>query len=515
MSRPAWFEYDRPEQYECVTSTVEVPLRNGSHLVGDLSLPATGGQVAEGRFPCLVAHYTPYGRGPRREVIEWWARHGYATIVCDIRGSGDSPGMFPGCLSLGEAEDNYDLIEWMAVQPFSSGRVGQYGQSYGGMSSYRVAALRPPHLCAIAPQESYSSYYLHAAFPGGIEAGTGRNWANGVPNITKGRVTTEFQKMLWSVHPLIDDFWRQVDIDTKYGSIHVPVLGFGGWFDAFKEGMVRNQVGLRSRSWLLMGPWTHGIPHNMPVEPAPIGTLLAWFDHWLAGTDAPLPSARVTSYELPRASSRGWQELDDWPPSDATRLRLHLTVDRSLAKAPGSSGSQTYTVNPEDGPSASVGFGTDQPLPDSPEADLRESDAARLSFSTAPLNEDLVLAGPVTLHMRASLSAPDTNLVAKLMDVGADGRVNQASVGYLRASHRLGHDTIERLVPGKDYDYLLELEPVHWRFVASHRLRISVSSGDVPALVPDAAPGSVTIHCGEGGSFVDFWAHEGDPSLIG
>lgn len=502
MTRPGWFNYDRPADYDVSVTTVEVPLRNGMHLVGDLATPARAGAPSSGPFPGLVAHYTPYGRARFREALEWWARHGYLTICCDIRGSGDSPGMFPGCLSQGENEDNYDLIEWLAIQPACSGRVGQYGVSYGGMSALRVASLRPPHLAAIAPQESYSSYYRHAAFPGGLAAGAGRNWANGVPAFTNSTVTTEFQRMLWAVHPLIDDFWRQVDIDTKYQDINAPVLAFGGWFDTFKEGMVENYLGLEDQAYLVMGPWTHGSPSAMPIEPAPLGTVLSFFDHHLGGMESPLPSARVTSYELPRSRSRGWVELEGFPPPDAAPLRLCLTADGRLDQSPGPAGERSYDVDPDDGPAANV-LGAEAKLPDDPEADLRRSDERRLTFSTEPFHDDVVALGVPTLHLMASLSADDGALVAKVMDVAPEGGVNQATVGYLRASHRMGHSRLAPLRAGEVYPFVFDLEPLHWRFAAGHRLRVSLTSGDVPAITADAPPGTVGVRCGTGGSYLD------------
>jgi predicted acyl esterase len=503
MTRPGWFDYDRPPDHDVVVTTVEVPLRNGMHLVADLATPASAGAPAGGPFPGLVAHYTPYGRGRFRSSLEWWARRGYLTVCCDIRGSGDSPGRFPGCLSQGENEDNYDLIEWLAALPSCSGKVAQYGVSYGGMSALRVASLQPPHLVAIAPQESYSSYYRHTAFPGGLAAGAGRNWANGVPGFTNNTVTTEFQKMLWAVHPLIDDFWRQVDIDTKYDTIRVPVLGFGGWFDNFKEGMVENYLGLADRAFLVMGPWTHGAPDAMPVEPAPLGTVLAFFDRHLLELPAPLPSARVTSYELPRASSRGWVELDGFPPGEASERRLWLRADGRLSEDPGPAGERSYQVDPNDGPAA-ISFPPGGTLPDDPAADQRAADGRRLSFSTEPLEHDTVVVGIPTLHLVASLSSGDGALVAQLKDVAPDDRVNQASVSYLRASHRLSHAKVAPVPPGEACTYTLRLEPLHWRFAAGHRLRVSLTSGDIPAVAPEAPPGTVTVACGAGRSSLDF-----------
>ncbi len=507
MARPAFFDYDRPPRHGARCRTVEVPLRNGMHLVADLTLPASGDVPEPGPFPGLVAHYTPYGRAGRRPEAAWWAQRGYAVLVCDIRGTGDSPGMFPGCLSAGENEDNADVVEWLAAQPFCTGRVAQYGQSYGGMAALRVASLRPPHLVAIVPQEAYSSYYRHTAFPGGIPAGAGRNWADGVPTYTGGRVSTEFQKELWAVHPLIDDFWRQVDIDTKYAAIAVPALCCGGWLDVFREGMVENHDGLGERSFLVMGPWTHGPLDQMELEPLPLGAVLAFLDGhctgdgWDEGDGAPGPSARVTSYELPRPASHGWTELDGFPPAGAAELDLALSGGGLLPAAEaGVQETATFVADPSDGPPAIVVFTPEATLPDDPGVDRRARDAERLGFETGPFETDVTLVGTAHLFLRAALSGIDASIVARLMDYSPDGRAQEITVGYLRASHREGHDRVVAVPKGEVGDLAVVLQPAHWRIRAGHRLRVSLSGGDAPALVPDTPESTVTVVLGEGGS---------------
>lgn len=90
------------------------------------------------------------------------------------------------------------------------------------------------------------------------------------------------------------------------------MLGIGGWHDLFPKGMVDNYRAIRDQSWLLMLPWAHGdfVPGH-PDYPVIDRARLAWFDHWLLGLpEAPLPSARVTSWQLPKRSGH-WVELAD------------------------------------------------------------------------------------------------------------------------------------------------------------------------------------------------------------
>jgi predicted acyl esterase len=507
MGRPTFFDYSREPRHDTVLQHVKVPLRNGLSLAGDLTLPAEDGRPAAGPFPGLIAHYTPYGRAARRAEASWWAARGYAVLVCDIRGTGDSPGMFPGCLSAGENEDNYDAIEWLATQAFCTGHIGQYGQSYGGMTALRVASLKPPHLVAIAPQEAYSSYYRHTAFPGGVPAGAGRNWADLVPALTGGRVSATFQRELWSVHPLLDELWEQIDIDTKYGTIEVPTLLCGGWFDNFREGMVENHLGLGQRSYLVMGPWNHGPLDAMANEPLPLGALLGFFDHhltgggWDEGAGAPLPRARVTSYELPREASHGWSELDGFPPANALTRVLACNAGGHLGDEPGPPAIERYLVDPNDGPSVLV-FPPAPDFPDTKAADRQGPDRKRLGFATPPLLTDLVLFGIPRLFLQAATTASDAVLVARLMDYAPDGSASEITVGYLLASHREGHAKLVPVRPGELVSYEIALQPVHWRVRAGHRLRVSLSSGDMPALLPVAPEGTISVACGRGGTFL-------------
>jgi predicted acyl esterase len=96
------------------------------------------------------------------------------------------------------------------------------------------------------------------------------------------------------------------------------------------------------------------------------------------------------------------------------------------------------------------------------------------------LPRDVVATGPGQVHLRAALSATEGNLVVKLEDVAPDGGSQQASVGFLKASHYRSHEQTAPITPGKMIDFAIPLWPAHWRCQAGHRIRIAVTSGDVP-----------------------------------
>jgi predicted acyl esterase len=516
-TQPGWWNYDRPAAFESVTEQVHVPMRDGARLACFLYRPGRSGAVAPGRFPTIVHDYTPYygrngstdGRtGSADSRSEYLAMRGYNVIRCAVRGTGQSDGDFPTWFREIELQDNYELIEWLAAQPWSTGRIGQSGYSYGGITSYRIAARKPPHLVAIAPMEAASNIYDEMIYPGGMFS----EYYAGVWSALVSEGTSLPSDGLnvfnsFRSHPLFDEYWKQIAYQDKYGKIKVPVLGFGGWQDIFQWGMIRSYEGMASNGdpqrkgpWLIVGPWQHNFADQQPVQPVPAGVLLAWWDHWLQQRpDAPLPSAVVTSFEQPLVGGHGWEELAAWPPPDSVKQRFHFRVDSGLATAPGLEGARSYDVKP-DGPSRHTLAG---PRTDDPAADQASSDRRRMTYTTPPLVNDVVVAGAPEVRLKAKLSEADGAFIVKLEDVYPDGRVIEATTGHLKASHRLGHERGVAITPNELTEYVIPIKPTHWRFAKGHSIRVAVTSSDLPITKQQTAGGTVTLLSGPGGSFID------------
>jgi len=136
-------------------SDVTIPASDGVNLVGDVYLPGDGKQ----RHPAVV-DMEPYGRSSSTDYVP----EGYARVNTDVRGSGKSGGAL--CLlCLREQQDVYDVVEWIAHQPWSDGHVALYGYSYSAITSLLGAALRPPHLDAVVvghpPTDPYRDVLWH------------------------------------------------------------------------------------------------------------------------------------------------------------------------------------------------------------------------------------------------------------------------------------------------------------------------------------------------------------------
>jgi predicted acyl esterase len=491
---PAWFSYHRPAGFAVERKAIQVPMRDGIKLGCTLFAPKG---PSSGRYPVIISgfwpYYSPQSFKWEAPLGQFFATHGYADLICAMRGTYTSGGRFPGWWMPLTTGDNYDLVEWAAGQRWSDGRVGEEGVSQAGVNTLKVAAARPPHLVAIAPQFAFKNAYLDYFYPGGIANDPSQSPAQGVTDY-RG-VSPQEQNAIWAAHPLDDAFWQQASVQSE--RIDVPTLMIGGWPDYMVTGDIGNYHAVpRNDMWLVMGDWEHGF------EPEPLreSMLLAWFDHWLKRSGGALPSARVTSYEMSDRSGNRWAEMPSYPPPHTHTQRLNLTSAGGLDVAAGPSGTSQYAVAAQDGPAA-VCF---PPGTCDPTHDFADTDSKRLTFTSAPMPKALVVVGRPQVQLRGALSSTDGNLVVKVMDVAPDGQVHQISVGYLKASHRLSQSKAKPVVPSQMTNFVISVWPLDWQLAPGHSLRLSLTSGDSPKIAADAPSGTVTVATGQGGSYIEF-----------
>jgi predicted acyl esterase len=486
----AWWDYDRPADYDRVVTRVDVPVRDGTRLGCSLLRPGHGDTPAGGRFPGLVVELTPYHvqRSGFESEAGYFVERGYDALICDVRGTGDSGGEWQNAMSAQDGRDAHDLVEWLADQPHSDGRIGQFGESYGGQTSYGAAVEHPPHLRAVAPLQPPASLYDDVIYPGGIkttEDGTVDWWPPIGAALSGGSIDAPAEYATNRDHPTFDAYWEERSFAGRYDDIEVPVLTVGGWEDGFfRAGTLADIEGALDRTWAVYGPWTHLTPIRFPgcgaCQPdglAP-GVLLAWFDRWVGELDdVPVPDEPTfVSYEGPAGVGAGWRELSRWDPVGADPLTLVLGGDGTLAPADSGDTAGTDDTGGDAGP---VTF--HQPGDDS------------VTFTTAPLDGDQVLLGRPTLTLEATLSGPDANLYAELLDIGPDGTVIVVNDGFLRASHRESHVDPSPVTPDEPTALTVEIRADHHRFAAGHRIGLRLSSGAPDTLVPNATPVDVTL----------------------
>ncbi|MEV0066403.1 MULTISPECIES: CocE/NonD family hydrolase [unclassified Amycolatopsis] len=456
-STDPFFTYARPETHGVHVSKVQVEMRDGVLLAGELHRPANpDGTPASGRFPGIVYEFNGYnavsfmGAGARSFVTR-----GYVALVCSVRGSGDSPGEIDP-FGPQEQRDNVDLIAWLGTQPFSTGKVGQMGVSYGGHTTILAAVHQPEHLTAVIATQALSDWYEDTIYlGGGIYNNRIRGWQ---------KDTAPATLETYPQHPLYDDFWRERSVRARWDRLDVPVLDVGGWLDQYRNAMVKNFRARPENVWMVAGPWSHGM---LPGQFEDIATAayLAWWDRWLSD-DVPglLPETKVTSYEMPDA---GWKQYSTWPPSESREDHLTFASGGKLV-----AGSVEKTT------------------------DAFDVETGALLAETEFLPADLVLAGTPFVDLRVSFTADEGYIAVVLEDLGPDDAASRVTHGFLRASHRDGNEQRVPVEPGASYDLRVPLWATHHRFKAGHRLRIRVASRDEGVIDSDSPAGTVTVHYG-------------------
>ena len=364
---------------------IPLMLRDGTITYVDIYRPDDSD-----RFPALLQR-TPYDKSSPLAKASFdpirAAMNGYAVAIQDVRGRFSSDGEFYTFVN--EIDDGYDSVEWVAGQPWCTGKVGMYGASYVGATQWLAAKSNPPSLVAIAPTVTASDYHEGWAWQGGaFELGFNLSWALGALGVAnwanlsnrlhlppeqedtlidaKDNLTAGYRHLPmrdlpdlkgdlapyyydWLAHPEYDDYWKRVCIEESHSEITTPALNIGGWYDVFLGGTIRNYLGMhkagatgeaRGGQRLLIGPWVHGgAPINVSGEynfghRAASGSVdlpsitLRYYDHWLKGEDNGVMDDKPVRIFV--MGENVWRYEDEWPLSRAKNVKYFL---RSRGKA--------------------------------------------------------------------------------------------------------------------------------------------------------------------------------------
>ena len=386
----------------------------------------------------------------------WWVPHGFAVVNADSRGCGHSEGTGK-LLSRQEAEDTYDLVQWIADQPWCDGNVVMLGVSYLAISQYAVAALRPPALRAICPWEGFTDAYRDLTFPGGIrESGFTALWSRNIGRDTRQAYTLG---PMQEQHPLRDDFWRSLAPDLS--AINVPMLVCGSFSDnnLHSRGSIRAFTRARSRHARL---YTHrgGKWATFYSEPV-LAEQLKFFRDVLGGS----PDSRTVRLEVreDRDTVTAVREETEWPLARTRWRPLYLGGAGELTAEP----PQT---------AGSIAFET-------------LSRAAAFNW-TVPA--DIELTGPMVARLWVELhGCDDANLF-----VGVEKWRDGTFVGF-EGSYGYGRD---RVTTGWQRVALRALDPElsqPWEPVPACTEPQSVPAGEVVAVDVALGPSATLFRAGE------------------
>jgi putative CocE/NonD family hydrolase len=481
-------------------------MRDGVRLGADVYVP-----VGLGAVPAILLR-VPYGRRTADmgldTVGEFFARKGYACVVQDVRGKFSSEGEFdPG---VHEVDDGYDTVGWATEQAWCDGRVGLWGESYYGATSWAAAISGHEAVRCIAPGDIGVDRRGSWFRQGALLLNTTGYWAMAMD----GREYADLTQIDPSFLPLagmakaaglegrffgeiVDhvedaDWWRRRGLRHRLGEVTCPVLSWGGWYDNYIGPQLSDYAKVLAHHprpetvHLLVGPWDHEgsaehtdraacvqLPRTAPHR---WDAYQAFFDHYLR--DEGNGFGREGNVEVFTIGRNAWQHQAAWPPPAMVQTPLYLRAGGRLDFEPPTAGEppDTYRYDPLDPVDESVGrncWALCTALGDRRRFDGR---ADIVSYVSEPLADDTELTGPVTATLHAATSAADTDFTVALCDVFADGTVNPIQDGIVRARYRDGMDHPSPIEVGAVHAYEIDLFATSYVVAAGHRLRVDISS---------------------------------------
>jgi predicted acyl esterase len=438
-----------------------------------------------------------------------YTQQGYVHVVADSRGSAPSEGRWE-LSGREEQQDGYDLVEWMARQPWCTGKIAMAGGSYYAQIQFLVAATQPPHLVTIVPFNGWTDLYRDFVYHGGLLHGFIPPWIAGV----MGRVQApcdEPPPARWQ--PPIDllgeilvknrfdgPFYRERSVSTRYDLIKVPVyhLVSTASYNHYRGQLLSfTEIQSPQKLMLLAGNLRRAM-YSPPIS----AEIVRWLDYWLKDADNGIMKEPPVTL-LVQGSDR-WRFEREYPLARTrwTEMYLHGGERGRAGEPPWGLLSE---AEPEIEPPDEFDY---------PECAKRvEANEPVLAYLTRPFSEDTEIVGPVSLTLYAAATAADTALVAKIDDVEPDGSWRPVSKGWLKAAHRKvdrgrsrpgrpfhPHEVHEPLEPGKVYEFEIEIWPLCRCFKAGHRLRLRIANSD--SRIHDAGnthtivevPMRVTVH---------------------
>lgn len=472
-----------------LSAVCHVPMRDGIRLSTQVFTPGGGGS-----WPVVVAR-TPYAKAGVAQWLAVLAGKGYAVVVQDVRGTGQSEGVFD---ILGqEPADAVDTAGWILGQPFCNGALGILGLSYLAPASVAIASTFTEETKAcvwLAPVMGGSTIFLengalrlHHSLPWmALRHPKFRDtdWRQALRHLPlrDALASVGIDEPVWvEASKDLTAWWNQRDVTTYFQAVKAPGLHFGGLWDFMLSSSFAGHQAISLSSApqpLVLGPWSHNgvapeLTRNAYADYGPeassgfFARVLGWFNHWLK--DEALPAYLGHPYSI-FVPGHGWETSATWPVTGSRQYRLFLG-ERTLEPALGTTGSLAYLYDPADPVPTEGGALWEfskiglEPGP-SPVTTGGRPDV--LTFVGSVLSRDLIAAGPAEVRLFVESDAPSTDFTAKVVDLPPNG------------AGRVVADSIYRWQQSEGEALTIRFDAIGYRFAAGHRVRLDVSSSNFP-----------------------------------
>jgi putative CocE/NonD family hydrolase len=484
---------------------VKIPLRDGVRLNATVYKPAN---LKEPR-PCLFT-LTPYIGQSYHDRGMYFAAHGYPFLTVDVRGRGNSEGDFHPLIQ--EAKDGYDVVEWLAKQPYCNGKISMWGGSYAGYDQWATAKEFPPHLATIVPVASpaagvdfpstnniftpYDMQWLtftsgrtsqdHVFGDSAFWTGKFRSAAESGVAYRKldafiGNPSTIFQE--WVAHPALDSYWDSYNPSAEeYARMSIPILTITGMYDGDQPGALAHYARYmqaaspdgKARHFLVIGPWDHPGTRTPKQEfmglkfaPASLVDLpqlhLDWYRYAMEGGPKPAFLQKPVAYYVTGAER--WRYADSLAGITAESRPFYLDSSGDSAKDVYSAGTMApkqtrhgapdhYVYDPKDLSLAKVESESEQ---DSAlDQQVRLADPAKLIYVSAPFEKATELSGFFRLEAWIGIDQPDTDFVVSVSEISPNGTVTPLSSDMQRARYRESQRTAKLITTQQPLKYVFD-----------------------------------------------------------
>ena len=479
----------------------KIPMRDGVRLNATVYRPA--GQTNP--LPVIFT-FTPYVGDSYHPRAMYFAGHNYVFALIDVRGRGNSEGSFDPFVN--EGRDGYDIVEWLAKQPWCNGKVTMWGGSYAGYDQWTVLKEFPPHLATIVPAAAahaavdfpffkniFTSYIIQwLTYTSGV-TGNGNLFGQSSFWIQKfrqmymdhrpfneldkivGNTSTVFQK--WLQHPKPDEFWNAMAPTAEhYRKIEMPILTITGHYDGDQAGaltyyerhMKFGNAAARDRHYLIIGPWDHAGTRTPARE---VGGLVfgeasildlnklhtEWYDWTMKGGAKPDFLKKRVAYYVVGPGAEEWKYADALEEIGKETRTLFLASEDGKANDAFRSGSLTARKQGASQPDQYVYDPMDTRPAELENDELKNSITDQrfalnlfgngVVYHSDPFPEPTELSGCMKLSIWASLDVPDTDFQAALYEILPDGSSVALTADMMRARYRESLTEEKPVKPGK------------------------------------------------------------------
>ncbi|CAF0985569.1 unnamed protein product [Brachionus calyciflorus] len=499
------------------------------------------------KYP-VILEIIPYGKQSylsfKRES-NFWLDNGYVLIVADSRGTGESEGEFDFLTN--EANDGYDLIDWIYKQEWSNGNIGMRGFSYSGSNQWFIATKQHPGLKCITPSATLGRPMEHPPFNGVFSPEWALSWVGKFAQIKNnslswlnenstswlkhkplktldvyvtGRVLPLYRKFL--EHTKLDSYWDQIVMKPEnYSNIKIPTLSFTGWYDGtlystimrFKD--VVKYSSKKDDHFLIVGPYNHfsGVTGGYDLF---TGEKVNTIGNVKINDNSYLPGQNMTkeffNWCLKNETKPKWSKAqvyvkDEWQNGDIflnddlNNIYLYLSSEKGANSINGDgklslneldkTSNDSYEYDPDHPVRSDINPEIIYPIDIS--FYLNRSDF--LVYTSDVLLNTFSIFGEVKVELTISSNVKDTDFVIFLMDVHEDGSsIKLGSMGsnQIRTRYREGFDKEVLMEPNKMYKITINMYEISHEFLPGHRIRLAITSSFYPLLSANSNNGNPT-----------------------